>query len=253
MWLCRAVLVTELRRELRARCKSHKPDCTSWAFANALKKQMKDVNEGQEQGLRLCALVLTYIFLLPDIKVDCCLGNNHGIGQGASLTAQLLKRVRKSHNIKVYQSFGFVPLVLSLALPIPAPSLTMAASASCASLMKWFRTLRSQIGLSGVGRLGWVHSNTINRKASNPAIPDAKNRGQRSVERQGRRPKKQQEQEEPLVRGKGCPKEARVARAENRNLSSMVNPAMVLRPHMNKHLPITWLHLATKQTHKRQR
>lgn len=81
-------------------------------------------------------------------------------------------------------------------------SLTMAACASCASLMKWFRTLRSQIGLSGVGRLGWVHSNTINRKASNPAIPDAKKGGQRLVEQLGQRTKKQQEQEEPLIRGR---------------------------------------------------
>lgn len=36
MWLCRAALVTDVRRKLRACCRSHKPDCTSWAFANAL-------------------------------------------------------------------------------------------------------------------------------------------------------------------------------------------------------------------------
>lgn len=67
----------------------------------------------------------------------------------------------------------------------------MAASASCASLIKWFRTLRSQIGLSGDGRLGWVHSNTINRKASNPAIPDRK-KGSTIGGATGRKNKKQQ-------------------------------------------------------------
>lgn len=60
-------------------------------------------------------------------------------------------------------------LLLDLSACIHFP-LTIATSASRASLMKWFRTLRSQIGLSGDGRLGRVHSNTINSKASSPAI-----------------------------------------------------------------------------------
>lgn len=41
MWLCRAVLVTEVRSKLRACCKSHSPDCTSWACSNALQKRRK--------------------------------------------------------------------------------------------------------------------------------------------------------------------------------------------------------------------
>lgn len=47
--------------------------------------------------------------------------------------------------------------------------LTIATSASRTSLIKWFRTRRSQIGLSGDGRPGRVHSNTTNTKASSPA------------------------------------------------------------------------------------
>lgn len=53
-------------------------------------------------------------------------------------------------------------------------SLTIATSASRASLMKWFSTLRSQIGLSGDGRPGRVHSNSISSKASSPAVTDTK-------------------------------------------------------------------------------
>lgn len=79
----------------------------------------------------------------------------------------------------------------------------MAASASCASLMKWFRTLRSQIGLSGVGRLGWVHSNTINRKASNPVIPDAEKKGVSDWwNSRDKEEKSSPEQGEPLIRGR---------------------------------------------------
>lgn len=50
MWLCRGALVTEVRRKLRACCKSHKPDCTSWAFANALPKKVKEVNAKHRQA-----------------------------------------------------------------------------------------------------------------------------------------------------------------------------------------------------------
>lgn len=133
-------------------------------------------------------------------------------------------------------------------------SLTMAACASCASLMKWFRTLRSQIGLSGVGRLGWVHSNTINRKASNPAIPDAK-KGVSDWWNNGDKEQKSSRSRKSHSSVAGLPetsdtKEDQVARTENRNLSSIINPAMVLWPHINKHLPntdVTSLHLATKE------
>lgn len=114
----------------------------------------------------------SYVFLLPDIILHCCLGNNHGLWQGASLYTRLLKKVGKTGNISARQTCSRRS-AFSLSL-LPPLTLTMAASASWASLMKGLRTLRSQMGLRGDGRLGRVHSNTINRKASNPVIPETK-------------------------------------------------------------------------------
>lgn len=51
MWLCSAVLVTEVRSKLRACCRSHKPDWTSWACSNALSKKVKKARvEGSHYG-----------------------------------------------------------------------------------------------------------------------------------------------------------------------------------------------------------
>lgn len=47
-------------------------------------------------------------------------------------------------------------------------SLTTAASASQASLMKWSRTRRSQMGRNGEDRPGRVQSSTISSKAKSP-------------------------------------------------------------------------------------
>lgn len=39
MWLCSAVLVTDVLSKLRACCRSHRPVCTSWACSCALPKK----------------------------------------------------------------------------------------------------------------------------------------------------------------------------------------------------------------------
>lgn len=46
----------------------------------------------------------------------------------------------------------------------------MAASASQASLVKWSRTRRSQMGRNGEDRPGWVPSSTISSKTKSPEI-----------------------------------------------------------------------------------
>lgn len=132
--------------------------------------------------------VVTYICLLPDIKVYCGLGNSDRLWQATSFCTRLLWK-QENNNVTVFGYFYLMVhktcyvgdsrttvssklhLLLHLKACIHFP-LTIAISASRASWMKWFRTLRSQIGLSGDGRPGRVHSNTINSKASSPANTD---------------------------------------------------------------------------------
>lgn len=66
----------------------------------------------------------------------------------------------------------YVHLTLCSKLHLLSGALTIATSVSRASLIKWFRTLRSQIGLSGDCRPGRDHSKTINSKASSPDKTD---------------------------------------------------------------------------------
>lgn len=138
----------------------------------------------------------THIFLLPDIKLNSGLGNSDRLWEATSFSAWLL---RKQESVSVLRCVyvtvrkrsvwvWVIPgpqylssklhLLLCLSARIHFP-LTIATSVSCASLMKWFRTLRSQIGLSGDGRPGRVHSNTINSKASSPGVTDTKTVTQR--------------------------------------------------------------------------
>lgn len=111
---------------------------------------------------------LTYIFTFPDFKVDSGLRNSDRLWKTTSFSTWFLKdlkaiRISGLNALDPAQAFK---VVYSRAQKV---LLTIATCVSRASLMKWLRTLRSQIGLSGDSRPGLDNSNMINSRANSPA------------------------------------------------------------------------------------